>query len=51
MMKKKALKAMGKTAGKRLSGSGVGLLRAQVASALVGAVAAVATYRLLRSGS
>lgn len=50
-LKKKALFSLGKTTAKRASGSGVGMLQAQVASALVGAGAAVATYRLLRSGS
>ncbi len=48
-MKKKAVSHLGKTTAKRLSGSGVGPFRAQLASALVGVGAAVATYRLLRS--
>jgi hypothetical protein len=50
-MKKKVLKHLGKTTAKRASGSGVGVLRAQVTSALVGAGAAFATYRLLRSAN
>jgi len=49
-MKKKVLGALGKTAAKRASGSKVGLIRAQVASGLVGIAAGLATYRLLRSG-
>jgi hypothetical protein len=48
-MKKKVLGHLGKTTAKRVSGSGVGVFRAQVASAVVGAGAAFATYRLLRS--
>ena len=49
-MSSKAIRTVGKTAMKRVSGSGVGVLRAQAASAIVGLGAAVATYRLLRSG-
>jgi hypothetical protein len=50
-MSSRALRSIGKTALKRVSGSDVGLFRAQVAAVIVGAGAAFATYRLLRSGS
>lgn len=49
-MKKKALRNLGKVAAKRASGSGVGMFEAQVTAVLVGIAAAVATYKLLRSG-
>ena len=50
-MKKKVLKALGKTAAKRASGSKVALIRAQLVSGVVGIAAAFGTYRLLRSSS
>jgi hypothetical protein len=50
-MSSKAVRSVGKTALKRVSGSGVGIVRAQVAAAIVGTGAAVVTYRVLRSGS
>ena len=50
-MSSKAVRTVGKTALKRVSGSGVGPIRAQVTSVIVGAGAAVVTYRLLRNGS
>lgn len=50
-MKKRAARTIGKPAAKRLAGLNIGLIRAQAASAVVGVAAAVATYRLLRSGS
>jgi len=40
-----------KAVGDRLKGSKPGLLRAVVAAATVGVVAAAATFRLLRSGA
>ncbi len=48
-MSSKAIRTVGKTAFKRVSGSGVGVFRAQVAAAIVGAGTAFVTYRLLRS--
>ena len=50
-MKKRLLGAVGKSTAKRTLGLSVGLVQAQVASAVVGIGAAVATYRLLRSGN
>ena len=47
-MSSKAIRSVGKTALKRVSGAGVGVFRAQVAAAIVGAGAAVVTYRVLR---
>ncbi|HEY1523373.1 MAG TPA: hypothetical protein VGF70_10215 [Solirubrobacteraceae bacterium] len=50
-MSSKAIRSVGKTALKRVSGSKVGLFRAQIAAAIVGTGTAVATYRVLRSDS
>ena len=47
-MSSKAIRSVGKTAFKRVSGLGVGVVRAQVAAVIVGAGAAVVTYRVLR---
>jgi hypothetical protein len=48
-MSSKAIRSVGKTTLKRVSGSKVGMFRAQMAAAIVGTGAAVATYRLLRN--
>jgi hypothetical protein len=48
-MKGAAIKAVSKAAGERLTGSGPGPLRAAVAAAVTGTVAAVLTYKALRS--
>lgn len=45
------LRALIKALGERLSGSKPGLLRALVAAITVGVMAAVLTFRLLRSGT
>lgn len=45
------LKTVGKAASERLSGEGPGRVRAAAAAVVMGAATAVATYRLLRSGS
>ena len=50
-MKKRLMSMVGKPAAKRIFGVSVGLVQAQVASAVVGVGAAAATYRLLRSGN
>lgn len=50
-MSSKAVRSVGKTALKRVSGSKVGALRAQMAAAIVGTGVAVVTYRVLRSDS
>jgi hypothetical protein len=50
-MKGAAIKTLGKAAGERISGSGPGGLRAAVAAAIIGTVAAVLTYKALRSNS
>jgi hypothetical protein len=50
-MGSKTVQSVGKTALKRVSGLKIGLVRAQVTAVIVGAGAAVVTYRLLRSGS
>ena len=44
------LRSVFKAIGERLSGSRPGMLRSLVVAATVGVAAAVATYRLLRSG-
>ncbi len=46
-----AARTVGKAAAKRLSGSRPGPVASFVAAVTVGAASAVATYRLLRSGS
>jgi hypothetical protein len=51
MVSSKAIRSVGKTAVKRVTGSGVGVIRAQVAAVIVGAGAAFVSYRVLRSGS
>jgi hypothetical protein len=45
------LKLVGKAATERLTGMGPGPLRAAAAAAVVGVASAVATYKVLRSGS
>jgi hypothetical protein len=50
-MKKRAIRTVGKSTLKRLGGADVGLFPAQAASAVVGIVAGVATYRVLRGSS
>lgn len=45
-----AVRTIGKAAAQRVSGSKPGVLRALIAATIVGIVAAVLTYRLLRSG-
>jgi len=45
-----AIRAVGKAAAQRASGSNPGVLRALIAATIVGVGAAVLTYRLLRSG-
>jgi hypothetical protein len=45
------LKTVGKAATERLTGIGPGRMRATAAATVVGVASAVATYRLLRSGS
>ena len=50
-MKGKAIRSVGKSTAKRMSGIDVGLFQAQFASAVVGIGAAVVTYRVLRSGN
>jgi hypothetical protein len=45
------LRTVLKAIGERLSGSSPGALRALLAATIVGIAAAVATYKLLRSGS
>jgi hypothetical protein len=50
-MKEAAIKSVAKAAGERIAGSGPGPLRAAVAAAVIGAGAAVLTYKVLRSNS
>lgn len=45
-----ATRTVGKAAAKRLSGSSPGPMAAFVTAVIVGAAAAAATYKLLRSG-
>jgi hypothetical protein len=45
------LRTVLKTIGQRLTGSSPGVLRALLTAIIVGIAAAVATYKLLRSGS
>jgi hypothetical protein len=49
-MKTAALKTVGRAGMERLLGQGPGPVRALVASMVTGTAAAVATYKLLRSG-
>jgi hypothetical protein len=51
LMSSAAKQIVGEAAAKRLSGSRPGPVAALLAAVIVGAAAAVATYRLLRSGS
>jgi hypothetical protein len=46
-----ALRSVGKAAAERVAGTGPGPLRAFVAAAATGTVAAVLTYKALRSGA
>ena len=50
-MKWAAIKTVGKAVVERITGSGPGPLRAAVVAAMAGAVAAVLTYKALRSNS
>lgn len=45
------LRTVGKAATERITGMGPGRVRAFAAATVTGTVAAVATYKLLRSGS
>ena len=49
-MKSAAIRTLSKAAAQRVSGSKPGVGRALIAATIVGTVAAVLTYRLLRSG-